>query len=233
MTEDWLACDDPDKMLSTLIADGALNWTARKGRLFNCACCRRIWTALMDPRSREAVEVAERHADGLATDDDLFAAYEAARVAERETFAAQDAREEDATVRAAWAAVAATGAAWDPDFYYRDEYHPFHSASEAAREVADNPVAEKSAQCKLLLDIFGNPYVPPLPLAAAVLARNGGAAVTLAQSIYDGRRFADLPILADTLEEAGAANQVLLDHLRGPGPHVRGCWAVDAVLGKS
>jgi hypothetical protein len=43
---------------------------------------------------------------------------------------------------------------------------------------------------------------------------------------------ARLAILADMLEEAGCADAELLGHLRGPGPHVRGCGAVDALLGK-
>jgi hypothetical protein len=45
--------------------------------------------------------------------------------------------------------------------------------------------------------------------------------------------FDRLPVLADALEEAGCTNADILDHLRGPGPHARGCWAVDLLLGKS
>ena len=55
----------------------------------------------------------------------------------------------------------------------------------------------------------------------------------LAQAIYDDRAFADLPILADALEDAGCTDRAILDHCRQPGEHVRGCWAVDLVLGKS
>ena len=47
------------------------------------------------------------------------------------------------------------------------------------------------------------------------------------------RRFEDLPVLADLLEEAGCTDAALLGHLRGPGPHVLGCWALDAAVGKS
>jgi hypothetical protein len=54
----------------------------------------------------------------------------------------------------------------------------------------------------------------------------------MAQAIYDDRAFKQMPDLADTLEEAGCENAEILNHCRGPGPHVRGCWAVDAVLGK-
>jgi hypothetical protein len=62
---------------------------------------------------------------------------------------------------------------------------------------------------------------------------NDGTVVKLAQSIYDERRFTDLPILADALEDAGCADADILAHCRGPGPHVRGCWVVDLLLGKS
>jgi len=55
----------------------------------------------------------------------------------------------------------------------------------------------------------------------------------LATSIYEQRAFHRLPLLADALEDAGCTDAELLGHLRGPGPHVRGCWALDLVLGKS
>jgi hypothetical protein len=54
----------------------------------------------------------------------------------------------------------------------------------------------------------------------------------LAQAAYDHRAFGRLPLLSDALEDAGCTDHDLLRHLRGLGPHVRGCWAVDLVLGK-
>ena len=63
--------------------------------------------------------------------------------------------------------------------------------------------------------------------------------VGLAQAAYDQRELpagtldpARLAVLADALEEAGCTDQTILYHLRGPGPHVGGCWAVDLLLGK-
>lgn len=41
-----------------------------------------------------------------------------------------------------------------------------------------------------------------------------------------------LAVLADALEEAGCTDEVILRHLRGPGPHVRGCHVLDLLLGK-
>ena len=51
-------------------------------------------------------------------------------------------------------------------------------------------------------------------------------------TIYADRSFDHLPILAAALEVAGCADAAVLAYLRGPGPHVRGCWAVDLLLGK-
>jgi hypothetical protein len=57
-------------------------------------------------------------------------------------------------------------------------------------------------------------------------------AFQLAQGMYDSRDFSAMPILADALQDAGCDIADILDHCRGPGPHVRGCWVVDLVLGK-
>lgn len=55
----------------------------------------------------------------------------------------------------------------------------------------------------------------------------------LARTIYETRRFQDMPILADALEEAGCTDADILHHCRQPGEHVGGCWVVDRLLGKS
>jgi hypothetical protein len=54
----------------------------------------------------------------------------------------------------------------------------------------------------------------------------------LARVLYDDGRFDHLGILADALQDAGCADAVLLGHLYSPGPHVRGCWALDFILGQ-
>ena len=88
-------------------------------------------------------------------------------------------------------------------------------------------------QSTLIRDIFGNPFRPRPAVDAAWLSWNDGTLAKLAQGIYDDRAFDRLPILADALEEAGCANADILNHCRQPGEHVRGCWVVDLVLGKS
>jgi len=95
--------------------------------------------------------------------------------------------------------------------------------------------AEWTAQAAIVKEIFGNPF-RPIPLAPAWRTPTVTA---LAQAAYDERILPAgtldpdrLAVLADALEEAGCDNDDILSHLRGPGPHVRGCWAVDLLLGK-
>jgi len=91
--------------------------------------------------------------------------------------------------------------------------------------------AEEAAQRELLRDVFGNPF-RPVAVDPDWLAWQGGTVAKLAQGIYDASHFAGLPVLADALEEAGCADEQVLGHLRGGGPHVRGCWVLDLLLGK-
>jgi hypothetical protein len=78
-------------------------------------------------------------------------------------------------------------------------------------------------------DVFGNPF-RPVSLDPAWAT---STVVSLARQMYEGRDFSPMPILADALQDAGCANDDVLDHCRGPGPHVRGCWVVDLLLDKS
>jgi hypothetical protein len=110
------------------------------------------------------------------------------------------------TEAAAWAAIAADAAAWGTAV--RTEY---------------------AAQAGLLRDIIG-----PLPFRNITLdpAWLPPTVAKLVKSIYEERAFDRLPALADALDEAGCTDADILGHLRGPGPHVKGCWALDALLGR-
>jgi hypothetical protein len=83
-----------------------------------------------------------------------------------------------------------------------------------------------------LRDIFGPRPFHRVNISPEVLARNDGAVGRIAAGIYEDRTFDLLPTLADALEDAGCTDAELLGHLRGPGPHVRGCWALDLMLAK-
>lgn len=80
----------------------------------------------------------------------------------------------------------------------------------------------------LLREIIGNPF-RPISLDASWLMPN---VVALAKAIYNDRAFDRMPTLADALHDAGCDSAEILAHLRGPGPHVRGCWSLDLILGK-
>jgi hypothetical protein len=80
----------------------------------------------------------------------------------------------------------------------------------------------------LLRCIFGNPMCPAT-IRSAWLTANVNH---IAQGIYEQRRFADMPVLADALEDAGCDDARILEHCRSGEEHVRGCWVVDRILDK-
>jgi hypothetical protein len=57
--------------------------------------------------------------------------------------------------------------------------------------------------------------------------------VRLATAIYDEKAFERMPILADALMDAGCSKEPIIAHCHGNRPHIRGCWAVDLILGKA
>jgi hypothetical protein len=121
-------------------------------------------------------------------------------------------------------------------------YIPLAQSPRAAEEATvraaprgDGPQgrAARAYQVQLLRCLFGNPFRPSPPLPAAALRWNDRLVAQLAQAIYDEGRWQDLPLLADALLDAGCDNEEVLAHLRGPGTHVRGCWVLDLLTGRS
>jgi hypothetical protein len=92
----------------------------------------------------------------------------------------------------------------------------------------------RDRMCGLLRCIVGNPFRPLPPIPPAVLAWNGGIAVRMAKDIDAARDFRPerMGVLGDALEEAGLDDGDVLSHLRGPGPHCRGCHVVDLLTGR-
>jgi hypothetical protein len=112
-------------------------------------------------------------------------------------------------------------------------YHATLHAAERAQAALGRTGGECATQATLLRDVLGNPFRRPPALPAAILAWNDGTVVKLAQAVYDERACNRLPILADALLDAGCDDEELLSHLRCDRPHVRGCWGVDVILGKT
>jgi hypothetical protein len=235
MTEaDWLASDDPQAMLSwaqgeDLHGHRLYPLSDRKLRLFACACCRAhmgrrraYWNEGWCAELAAACEIGEQAADGLVP---LPPWREAISVPGESAWVPHDPDARSAVLTAL-----------SPD-------HPQEDAS-------------------LLRCILGNPFRPAYVVQnrggewsfdARTTARLGKRCVSIgmlghcilvdracltpsvlgiAEAIYADRRFEDLPILADALEEAGCTDDAILRHCRGPGPHMRGCHVLDLILGK-
>jgi hypothetical protein len=225
MTEaEWAACTDPGRMLEFLRGKAS----GRKLRLLAVAFCRRVWRHINDKRCRRAVDVVERFADGRASIEKLRAAEKIA--SEAACFPPSGISH---SAELAWHA--ARYATRDRDY----ALWCAHSAVEAVRWEASadhDPDAaaggERRAQSDLLRCVFGNPLRTSPPIPSALLAWNEATVHRIAQGIYTDRAFGRLPILADALLDAGCEDEELLAHCHSTGPHFRGCWAVDLILGK-
>jgi hypothetical protein len=246
--QEWKTSGDPHEMLYWLIRRARKDLVRtgagrRKLRLFGCFSCRILWEQMKDPRSRAAVEVAERLADGLAGKADQeharARAWEAVRaVQSRRVVLDED--EEARLLARGWlpddAETAASAAvkvlasqagnfAWAGLGYSYGEALPEYPVYQRRRRREADAV-----RC-----LFGNPF-RPVTLDPAWLTPD---VVKLAQAAYEERTLpagtlepARLLLLADALEDAGCTNSDILGHRRSERPHVRGCWAVDRVLGK-
>jgi hypothetical protein len=240
MTEaEWLGCTDPTPMLEFLrgkVSD-------RKLRMFACACCRTVWPSI-PAVFREAIRIAEEHADGRSTDVELGEAVSAAHRVRRKRN-----HLERAVYDAARSSSDAHGVARDVARVVASEAAPNPSPTAESR-VVDGRVAiveippdaarlrwdaafdaHSRLESSLLRDLVGPLPFRPVGLQASVLSWNDGTVVALAGAIYDEQSFDLLRILADALEEAGCTEADILAHCRQQGEHVRGCWVVDSFVG--
>jgi hypothetical protein len=251
MTEvEWVGCDNPLTMLDYLRGRAS----DRKLRLFACGCCC-PWSRAegLDPAVRRAVEVAERYADGLAGGDQLApAAAEAfalSRAAAERWHEAVDeeggqsdfSRPHQIDAAVAGAAAAAAGDPLDPRAVLWSLWQRWSGCGDQRRETFYRPFLERERreECDLLRDLLGNPF-RPAAVDPAWLTWGDGLVARLAHAAYEERLLPAglldndrLAVLADALEEAGCGEPQLLGHLRGGGTHYRGCFAVDALLGRS
>lgn len=104
--------------------------------------------------------------------------------------------------------------------------------SEAIKELDEGSVEEWEARLRAAKDEVLGPGYPAVPFDPDWLSWRDGTVPRLAAAIADDQRFDQLPLQADALADAGCASPLILDHLRGPGPHARGCWALDLVAGR-
>jgi hypothetical protein len=123
-------------------------------------------------------------------------------------------------------------------------HHRWHQAHTAAWRVAASAACNAA---RIVLPTYSTPG-DPSPAKEIVLLRDlfgdlfrlfainqrwlTSEVVAVANGIYDDRAFECLPVLADALEDAGCSDTDILSPLHSPDPHVRGCWALDLILGK-
>ena len=249
MTEaEWRACNEPFALLDYL-----KSWSAdRKRILFGCACLRAS-PYRFSPEMQAAIREAEHRADA--------GPYKPMHITSRSLPEPAELNENAALV-SAWlfevstaeyaafhGAMAMTGVG-EPDAVPVPE-----CAAQCARllrcvmpyprsESAPKPRGWLATAGKGMLNLFaGSPArpierrkptsAPPLPVPEADPSWLTSTVLALAGGIYEERAFDRLPILADALMDAGCANDDVLNHCRSDGPHVRGCWVVDLILGKA
>lgn len=237
--DEWLSWDHPYPLLRLLHGKAS----DRKARLFESACLRRLshWPPVAE--RRWAVEILERLAEGPVSRQEALAA----AVALREV---RDA--------ATWV----MGGMWNQAFADSEDQEPGAwptagrtteamsiAAGRLVRAAAgleeDRPddkqrLPEQRGQCDLLRCLVGNPFRPPPAVSPGWLAWNDGAVAKFAGVISAERNLPEgtldrsrLTLLANALEDSGCTDAFILGHLRGPGPHVRGCHVIDMLLGKS
>jgi hypothetical protein len=196
--EEWLTSTDPAEMLTLLTGKA----TGRKLRLLACAACRENTPPSPYPRRDEILAIAERYADGEATEQERVAAFAT-------TF------DEDFPI--------------DYGYYLLVAFAVGESSDELGthlRKLADGESSMK-ANPAMIRELFAYPFHP----ASFDPQWRTATVVAMARGMYETRDFSAMPIVADALEDAGCEDADILDHCRGGSAHIRGCWVVDRILG--
>jgi hypothetical protein len=228
---DWLTGSNPDTMVAFL-ADRASD---RQWRLFTAGCLREVGHLLIEHRTRQAFLVLQAFADGQKTEEELAVANRTAAAAHGHLFSSgfprgnYDRRILPRVEAAHQALVRATMPGLNP----RSQAVVVSSTLRFA-DYHDPAWRQRisKTQCDLLRDLFGNPF-RPVRVPKRWLRTIGQQAAEVARAIYDDRSFDELGILADALLDADCPRDELVRHCRENGPHGRGCWVVDALLGKT
>jgi hypothetical protein len=217
----WFDTHAADALVSSFRDAGS----ERKWRLVAIACCHRISHLVQTKRMKDLLKTSEVFADGQADrnllEDALLNAVNA--VSATTAFLPE--------VRAISGAAQAKFSVRGVARFCRKAAFIARKADKRRASPNDDQDPEMTAQSELIRDIFGNPFRPAV-IDPAWLIWNDGIVVKLAKTIYDERRWDLMPILGDALQDAMCDDAAIIEHCRGPGPHVRGCWVVDLILGK-
>jgi hypothetical protein len=211
MTEaEWLAATDSADMVNDLflVEDLPCEISKRRLLLFAAGCCRTALNHLDAVICGQAVEMAERFIEGGATRE---------QVSEKQRQVDEHKWAQPQSEQPFWFAVSSLC-----------EMDGWQAAEDSSAPMSDHPLLKATAT-NILRCVFGNPF-RPVTIEPSWLTSD---VRTLAEGIYQERAFDRMPILADALQDAGCDNDDILNHCRQPGEHVRGCWVVDLILGKS
>jgi hypothetical protein len=226
MTEaEWHATDDLEQMLALLSQQSAQREvSSRKLRLLKTGCLRAVWKSLAIKPIRQALIAAELFADGCLSKDELKSANRNGIVAFLRTsdrHGKRTSKNPELLVKLLRMGMAVDSAQESIDL------RSLNGIGNWKDLRMSDPVLHPLGPV-LLRCVVGNPFRP-----VAFDPRWRTADVTaLARGIYEERAFDRLPLLADALMDAGCDSDDALTHCRSDGPHVRGCWVVDLVLGK-
>jgi hypothetical protein len=223
MTEDeWIRAEEPD-----IWAD-LLRLSSRRQRLLAAAAVRALGRWIDHPVAVAALEASDRFADTGKTKAAMKRARDAlsdARVALGPPPSEPEAR---ARVLGTYSALFAAGRLCG-----EGDIAAAHVIRQAVRTWEEGEGLPLGEARRRLYPVYREVAGPQTPVAFDPAWRTS-TAVSLARQMYDGREFSAMPILADALQDAGCENEDVLAHCRDPQPaHVRGCWVIDLVLGKS
>jgi hypothetical protein len=198
-------------------------------RRFAVECCRRVRHLISEPVFRAAAGAGEAHADDPCSEKGASrviakASIEAWR--HRRHYELSAGRQQFRAANAATATCASTD--WHAAF------HAMQEAAQAANRADPDSCdpGELQYQAALLRCLFGPLLFRRKRIGSTWLTWNGGTVLNIARAVHDGNAFERLPVLADALEEAGCADPDILSHCRGTGPHLRGCWVIELLLGR-
>ncbi len=228
MTEqEWLNCTDPAPMLE--FVQGKVS--DRKLRHIMVDYAHALLTWHHDAATREVITILDRYAEGRIAGEGLydalrpFAASCQVLVDEGYPWSVQGARPLHAHVESA--------ACW-----LIRRFLPPEVTVSGLSDLSGLRLSPKDADildyfqwlvCETLRDVVGIATFRPVTFKAAWRTP---AVVATAEGIYQDRAFDRMPILADALQDAGCDSADILGHCRSDGPHVRGCWVIDLLLGK-
>ncbi len=231
MTEAEWRSSTPNQMIEGLSKLFKQIEQQRKGRLFQSAIVRHLDEGIRTKLLLNAVEAVEEHVDRELLDAKLEKHRKRIQRRKADPTSAERASSYFAsgllgTGKWSWASVRYMASQFVVRSIDNDlELDRIGKSHEAIAEQRNN---YRDQLKRLLICIFGNPF-RPVAFDSAWLS---STARGIAEAIYDDRAFDRLPILGDALQDAGCENDDILSHCRGEGPHVRGCWVVDGVLGK-